>query len=120
MLAWAHAKVISEVYNSLKTKDEDIKIVVDQFARVKTEQRLARKIDLDVIELVQRPRAEDEVAVAAASIVAREAREAWIDWAYKKFETDLRDLSIQDAYQHKNRNEIAKEVYVLTQLGLKE
>lgn len=116
MLAWAHTKVISEVFETVKTRKENIKIVVDQFARVKTEARLRMKLDLSTIELVQRPKAEDEIAVAAASIIAREAREAWIDWACKKFGYDLREMSVKDAYEHANRNAFAKTTYVQSEV----
>jgi ribonuclease HIII len=116
MLAWAHTKVISEVYESVKEREENIKIVVDQFARVKTEARLRMKLDLSKIELVQRPKAEDEIAVAAASIIAREAREAWIDWACKKYGVDLRELSIKDAHVHADRYAISKTTYVKTEI----
>jgi ribonuclease HIII len=117
MLAWAHAKVISDIYTALKTKDEDIKIVVDQFARVKTEQRLTRKIDLGVVELVQRPKAEDEIAVAAASIVARETREDWLDRFSTKLGIDLRELSIQEADAHSKKGIFAKISYLESELG---
>ncbi|MFW9787755.1 MAG: hypothetical protein ACFFE2_10495 [Candidatus Thorarchaeota archaeon] len=116
MLAWAHTKVITEVYESVKNREEPIKIVVDQFARVKTEARLRVKIDLNKIELVQRPKAEDETAVAAASIIAREAREAWIDWACKKFEYDLRDLNLVEAHKHKDKHLFAKVSYVQSEI----
>ncbi|MHA1964896.1 MAG: hypothetical protein ACW97G_09970 [Candidatus Thorarchaeota archaeon] len=116
MLAWAHTKVISEVYESIRTRDEPIKIVVDQFARVKTEARLRVKIDLGTIELVQRPKAEDEIAVAAASIIAREAREAWIDWACEKFGYDLREMSVNEAYEHVDKNTFAKTTYVQSEV----
>jgi len=119
MLAWAHAKVITEVYNSLKTKDEDIKIVVDQFARVKTEQRLAKKIDLDVVDLVQRPKAEDEIAVAAASIVARETREVWLDRASDRFGFDLREVSIHEADAHSKKDRFTKTSYIDSELKKK-
>jgi ribonuclease HIII len=120
MLAWAHAKVISEVYEAVKKPNERIKIVVDQFARVKTEVRLRAKIDLRDVELVQRPKAEDEIAVAAASIVAREAREAWIDWACQKFGDDLRELSISEAYGHTKRDAFAKLTYLESELKKKQ
>ena len=116
MLAWAHAKVISESYATLRTREENIKIVIDQFARVKTEQRLSRKLDLEKIELVQRPKAEDEIAVAAASIVAREAREAWIDRASTREGFDLREISIQEAYDHANNVAFAKTTYIDSEL----
>lgn len=117
MLAWAHAKVISEVYSTVQNRMEIIKIVIDQFARVKTEQRLSRKIDLAEIELVQRPKAEDDVAVAAASIVAREAREDWIDKASIRLGFDLRDLSIQDASNHASKTAFAKITYIDSELS---
>ncbi|MFW9805444.1 MAG: hypothetical protein ACFFFK_01785 [Candidatus Thorarchaeota archaeon] len=116
LLAWAHAKVITEVYDEIRSRNEPIKVVIDQFARVKTEARLRVKLDLGKIELIQRPKAEDEVAVAAASIIAREARESWIDWACKKFGFDLRDLSLRDAYEHKDRNAIVKVTYIKSEL----
>ena len=120
LLAWAHSKVITEVYDAVKTSDEPIKIVVDQFARVKTESRLRVNINLNSVELVQRPKAEDEIAVAAASIIAREAREAWIDWACKKFGFDLRELSIHDSKNHKDCHLFAKVSYINSQLGATE
>ncbi|MFW9770096.1 MAG: hypothetical protein ACFFF9_14895 [Candidatus Thorarchaeota archaeon] len=119
MLAWAHAKVISDVYESLKKKNQDIKIVVDQFARLKTEQRLARKIDLNTVELVQRPKAEDEIAVAAASIVARETREDWLDRTSDKLGLALRDLSIQEADSHPNKGGFTKTSYIKSELKRK-
>lgn len=120
MLAWAHAKVISESYAVLRNRKENIKIVIDQFARVKTEQRLSRKLDLEKIELVQRPKAEDEIAVAAASIVAREAREDWLDRASTREGFDLRELSIQEAYGHANKMAFAKTTYIDSELSGKK
>jgi ribonuclease HIII len=119
LLAWAHTKVISEVYEKIKTQNMSIKIVVDQFARVKTEARLRGKIDLRKVELVQRPQAEDEIAVAAASIVAREAREAWIDWACEKFGFDLRELSLADASKHSKKEAFSKITYVQSETNRK-
>jgi ribonuclease HIII len=119
LLAWAHTKVISEVYEKIKTQNMSIKIVIDQFARVKTEARLRVKIDLRKVELVQRPKAEDEIAVAAASIIAREAREAWIDWACDKFGFNLREMSITDAYKHSKKNAFAKITYIQSEIERK-
>ncbi len=116
MLAWAHTKVIAEVYETVKARKEPIKIVIDQFARVKTEALLRLKLDLSRIELVQRPKAEDEIAVAAASIIAREAREAWIDWACQKLGYDLRELNVKDAYSHVDKNIFAKVTYVQSEM----
>ena len=111
LLAWGHSKVISEVYNEI-TSDTPIRVVIDEFARAKTEYRLSRVIPLEEIELVQRPRAEDEIAVAAASILARESRETWIDRFSDKEGIDLRDLSIPEAYKREDKNTFAKIQYL--------
>jgi ribonuclease HIII len=111
LLAWGHAKVISEIYNET-TPADSIRVVIDEFARGKTQQRLSRVIPLDKIELVQRPRAEDEIAVAAASILAREAREQWIDNFSSRMKLDLRELSIHDAFARSDRATFSKVQYL--------
>jgi ribonuclease HIII len=111
LLAWGHSKAIAEVYNKI-TSDAPIRVVVDEFARKKTEYRLSRVIPLEEIHLIQRPRAEDEIAVAAASILARESRENWIDKYSEKEGIDLRDLSIPEAYQRGDKHLFSKIQYL--------
>ena len=111
LMAWGHSKVISEVYNKIFS-DTPIRVVVDEFARKKTEYRLSRVIPLEEIHLIQRPRAEDEIAVAAASILARESREAWIDRFSEKEGIDLRDLSVPEAYQRSDKHLFSKVQYL--------
>ena len=111
LMAWGHSKVISEVYGEI-TSDTPIRVVVDEFAREKTEYRLSRVIPLEEIELIQRPRAEDEIAVAAASILARESRETWIDRYSDKEGIDLRDLSIPEAYKREDKETFSKLQYL--------
>ncbi|MHA1929166.1 MAG: hypothetical protein ACTSV2_11390 [Candidatus Thorarchaeota archaeon] len=111
LLAWGHSKVIADVYNDV-TSDTPIRVVVDEFARKKTEQRLSRVVPLEEIELIQRPRAEDEIAVAAASILAREAREVWIDRFSDKVDVDLRDLSVLEAYKRDDKGIFSKIQYL--------
>ncbi len=111
LLAWGHSKVIAEVYNDI-TSNTPIRVVVDEFARKKTEQRLSRVVPIEEIELIQRPRAEDEIAVAAASILAREAREVWIDRFSEKADVDLRDLSVPEAYQRPDKLTFSKLQYL--------
>jgi ribonuclease HIII len=75
LLAWGHARVIE---NLLAKKPECPRSLSDQFAEARLiEQSLLRhgqKIDIQ-----QRPRAESDIAVAAASILAREAFINWLD-----------------------------------------
>src|SRR5437588_722994 len=75
LLAWGHARVIE---NLLAKKPECPRSLSDQFAEARLiEQSLLRhgqKIDIQ-----QRPRAESDIAVAAASILAREGFINWLD-----------------------------------------
>src|SRR5437667_2740934 len=75
LLGWGHARVIE---NLLAKKSDCPRSLSDQFADARViEQSLlrhGRKIDIQ-----QRPRAESDIAVAAASILAREAFINWLD-----------------------------------------
>jgi ribonuclease HIII len=77
LLGWGHARVIE---NLLAKKSDCPRALSDQFADARVvEQSLlrhGRKIDIE-----QRPRAESDIAVAAASILAREA---FINWLERK------------------------------------
>jgi ribonuclease HIII len=80
LLAWGHARVIE---NLLGKKPDCPRSLSDQFANARLiEQSLlnhGRKI-----EIQQRPRAESDIAVAAASILAREGFINWLDREGKK------------------------------------
>src|SRR6266496_6674144 len=75
LLGWGHARVIE---NLLAKKPDCPTALSDQFADARVvEQSLLRhgqKINIE-----QRPRAESDIAVAAASILAREAFINWLD-----------------------------------------
>jgi ribonuclease HIII len=75
LLGWGHARVIE---NLLAKKPDCPRALSDQFAdaRVVKQSLLqhGRKIDIE-----QRPRAESDIAVAAASILAREAFINWLE-----------------------------------------
>ena len=80
LLAWGHARVIE---NLLAKKPDCPRSLSDQFADARViEQSLFRHGQK--IEIQQRPRAESDIAVAAASILAREAFINWLDREGKK------------------------------------
>jgi ribonuclease HIII len=85
LLGWGHARVIE---NLLTKKPDCPRSLSDQFADARViEQSLfqrGRKIDIE-----QRPRAETDIAVAAASILAREAFIDWLDRRGKSLELRL-------------------------------
>jgi ribonuclease HIII len=80
LLAWGHARVIEDL---LEKKPDCPRSLSDQFADARLiEQSLlrhGRKIDIQ-----QRPRAESDIAVAAASILAREGFISWLEREGKK------------------------------------
>jgi len=80
LLAWGHARVIE---NLLGKKPDCPRSLSDQFADARLiEQSLIRHAKK--IEIQQRPRAESDIAVAAASILAREGFVNWMDREGKK------------------------------------
>ncbi len=97
LLAWGHSKVIDDVYSKVSISTKDIRVIIDEFDRIRTEDRLRRLLDLKRIEVIQEPRAERNIAVAAASIVARDTREKYIDYQSKEFKKDLRKLTVESA-----------------------
>lgn len=74
LLAWGHARVIEKL---AAAKPGCPRALSDQFARPEVLQRALRAKGV-AIELEQRPRAESDVAVAAASILARERFVEWL------------------------------------------
>src|SRR6202030_1119748 len=80
LLGWGHARVIE---NLLAKKPDCPRALSDQFADARViEQSLFRHAKR--IQIQQRPRAESDIAVAAASILAREAFINWLDREGKK------------------------------------
>lgn len=115
LLAWGHSKALDDLFRSLQKSGEKFKVVIDEFDRIKMEERLRRVLDLNKVEVVQRPGAEENMAVAAASIIARDLREDYIDLLCKRFEKDLRTLGVQDAVADEKVTEYAKLGYLKKQ-----
>lgn len=99
ILAWGHAKAIASVLEELETKgiSGKIKLSIDMFDKIKTEERLKRVLDLGKFDFSHHPKAEKETSVAAASIIARSVRELWIDEKSRELNLDLRKLSTTEA-----------------------
>lgn len=66
LLAWGHAASIEKLYNDTSCKD----VIIDQFANESVVINALRKKNL-LINLTQRHRGEEDIVVAAASIIAR-------------------------------------------------
>nr|MDO8100248.1 hypothetical protein [Candidatus Njordarchaeota archaeon] len=110
ILAWGHARAISQVSSELKAKgiSGKIKVIIDEFDKLKTEKRLRRVLELSRFDVEQYPKAEEETAVAAAGILARAERELWIDRESRHLNLNLRKISAVEALTHKNADQFAK------------
>jgi ribonuclease HIII len=85
MLAWAHARAIE---NILEKVPDCQKAISDQFgAKRQVEQALMKRGKK--IELVQRPKAESDMAVAAASVLARAAFVRTLQQYEKQYEQPI-------------------------------
>jgi ribonuclease HIII len=73
MLAWGHARVIENLMGQKhRMNPPPVKAISDQFAASKSVVEKALMASGREIELVQRHKAEEDLAVAAASILARD------------------------------------------------
>ena len=74
ILAWGHARAIENLMNRKNfMKPAPVRAISDQFSRSKSTVARALMSEGREIELVQRHKAEEDIAVAAASILARDA-----------------------------------------------
>ena len=85
LLAWGHAKVIEELSDRVS---DCPRALSDQFANPRVLQRALERKGLD-LELQQRTKGESDVAVAAASILAREAFVNWMSKGAEQWEISL-------------------------------
>lgn len=77
LLAWGHARVIGSLAEKVPSCPSALS---DQFARKEVlEGMLSRELSAQHVRLTQRTKGESDVAVAAASILAREAFVSWIE-----------------------------------------
>jgi ribonuclease HIII len=85
LLAWGHARVIE---NLLAKKPDCPRSLSDQFADARLIEQSVLRHGRE-IEIQQRPRAESDIAVAAASILARDSFINWLDRQGKKLGVHL-------------------------------
>jgi ribonuclease HIII len=85
LLAWGHARVLE---NLLAKAPDCRRAISDQFARPEVLKRNLMEKGRQ-IELVQKTKAESDLAVAAASILAREKFVLWLENASSEYQTPM-------------------------------
>jgi ribonuclease HIII len=90
VLAWGHARVIENLMGQQhRMNPPAVRAISDQFAASKSVIERALMRQGKTLELVQRHKAEEDVAVAAASILAREEFVKRLAALGKQFETEF-------------------------------
>jgi ribonuclease HIII len=89
LLAWGHTRAIETVLERAPCEH----VIVDQFADARyiqaRLQRVQARAGIERLEVVQLPRAEANLAVAAASVLARDRFLGWMDRASGEFDMAL-------------------------------
>ena len=93
LLAWAHSAAITEVVDELQHKGlshgDNIRITIDKFAEEKMMLAL-RDLSKTSVTIVQKIGGEEDMAVAAASILAKSLFEEEVDKMWQTFRIDFR------------------------------
>jgi ribonuclease HIII len=90
MLAWGHARVIENLMGQRhRMNPPPVKAISDQFAASKSVIEKALMAQGKELQLVQRHKAEEDIAVAAASILARDEFVKGLTKLEKQFEVKL-------------------------------
>ena len=90
MLAWGHARVIENLMGQRhRMNPPPVKAISDQFAASKSVIEKALMSQGKELQLVQRHKAEEDIAVAAASILARDEFVKGLAKLGKQFEVEL-------------------------------
>lgn len=85
LLGWAHIKAMSILSDRVGCKD----ILLDQFAKPPFMQNLLGRTAYRTLKLTERTKAEEDIAVACASILARDAFLSGMDSLSKEFEMEI-------------------------------
>jgi ribonuclease HIII len=90
LLAWGHARVIENLMGQRhRMNPPPVKAISDQFAASKSVIEKALMAQGRELQLVQRHKAEEDIAVAAASILARDEFVKGLAKLEKQFEVEL-------------------------------
>ena len=103
LVAWAHAAAITQVRAARPAS----RAIVDRFADPRHLDAALRRRGGDPLEVLHAPRAEANLAVAAASIVARAGFLAWFGGAGRRWGMDL-PLGASDAVVAAGKRFVAK------------
>lgn len=115
-LAWTHSIAIEESLkqlDNLELGNKRILLIIDEFDRIKTDERIAKKIIDRNIKVIQTPRAElQSIAVAASSIIAKNRRNQLVKDIEDEIGMTLNIENIDDILVHSLSSKALKLSYV--------
>jgi len=115
-LAWMHSIALEEILKQLdkkETSNHQLLLIIDEFDRIKTDIRIANKIKDRSIEVIQTPKAElSSIAVAAASIIAKNRRNELLEEIQNEIGIKLSIENIHDLLLHPKASKAMKLSYV--------
>ncbi len=112
LLAWAHKTALETVLTDELLAHGSVRVVVDEFDRFWSQTEFDKLSQRNRIQLELYPKAEENVAVAAASIMARAAREEWIDKKSQELGVNLREMTSSEIVTKAWREDVAKLSYL--------
>ena len=119
LLAWQHSNALEKMKKGLREKgyreennNESFLVIIDQFDKIKTDERIKRMITENTT-VIQHTKAETlSVAVAAASIVAKQKRNERIKMLEEKYRIKLNGREVKKLKGHPQANEFLKMVFI--------
>lgn len=115
LLAWQHSNALKLILEELSTKKLETKkilLIIDEFDAFKTDQRI-KKLITNNIKVRQSTKAESlSVAVAAASIVAKDKRNTYVKKIEEKYAIRLNNSTVKSLVDHPESNEFLKLSFI--------
>lgn len=112
ILAILHTNAIHNVFSKIYNDSIKIKIIIDEFDKIKTNKYLRGLYWYKNVIIIQKPKAEEEVAVAAASIVAKNKREKIINGYVEKYDKKLLSYTSDELKNKPYAKDIIKMNYL--------
>jgi len=112
LLAWAHKTAINSVITSEMVRKHRVMVAIDEFDRLRMQAQIRKIKEFPMLTIIQEPRAEEITSVAAAGILARIAREDWLDRQTRRLGVDLRRFTQSEIVEKPWLNEVAKITFL--------
>lgn len=111
LLWWGHKKALEPVLAAMRG-EAALRVVLDEFDATRKAGRMFGDVLPARAVVEQRPRAEDALAVAAASVVARAERDRQCAALARAWDLDVTKFTPQEARAHPQAREFAKVAYL--------